>query len=193
MTDCVVCDAPLLKTRGRTQPHCTTPSCNEGYAIYVSMNGPIRKEGDCELWHGRAKCGVPLLTVVQDRSTKNGTRQDYRVLDIRRAQAGLPTASYRQYEQTCGNKACVNVDHSIIRPLKWRKPEHSRELMGHLDAAPLLRRIDASERLIPRHMQGTIQKGRHRGFFTVNKVDELCIDYLGVHPTEIYGEEFFTA
>lgn len=192
---CVVCDSQMPPTRGRTQPHCNTDACNEGYARYMALEGPIEKVGDCDIWRGRVtpQGGVPMFTVVLDRSTRNGIRRDYRVLDLRRELAGMPVASYRQYQTTCGNRLCVNVEHSKIRPLTWRKPEKHRELQGHLDAAPLLRLIDRCDRTAPKKLQESIQKGRQRGFFTVGKVDEICIDYLCVHPIEVYGEEFFVA
>ena len=64
------------------------------------------------------------------------------------------------------------------------------ERRGGIEAVLELREIDHAER---RRASRALHHARRHGFIGVFQVDTLCINVLGVHPAQVYGEAWFTA
>jgi hypothetical protein len=189
---CVNCGKELPNRR--MQSHCLTEECNAAWAAYYCESHIERLDNGCMVWQAQMKKGVAWFSVVIGRDTPAGRRKDYRVLDFLTEQAGRTVYKFHAYKNLCGTERCVNIDHNEAR-IKQRTPKHlpTPQLMGHLKPEPIIARVDASERVAPSRLRKALQMARKQGFITVGMVDAICCDFLHIHPTELYGDEFFTA
>jgi hypothetical protein len=193
---CVACGTEL-KVRGKQQHHCLNDDCNLGYAHYMARTHVVRV-GECEVWQGsvRVKRGarVPVVRVVTERV--GSKRLDLRVLALRDPDRDL--AANRVYDRLCGTEDCVTLDHHRLRRQEVvEQVEKERE--PRLPAGPLvaafdayLERIEGVCRADPQHLR-LVDNARRVGTVALRHADEFCIDVLRVHPTAIYGKEFYTA
>jgi hypothetical protein len=191
---CVACGAEL-RVRGKQQHHCLNDDCNLGYAHHMARTNVVRV-GECEVWQGtvRVKRGArtPVVRVVTERV--GSTRLDLRVLALR--DPDRDRASNRVYDQLCATEDCVRLDHHRLRRHETGEPA---EKEPRLPAGPLLaafdtylERIEGVHRADPRFLQIT-KEARRTGVVALRHADEFCIDVLRVHPTAVYGKEFYTA
>lgn len=180
---CISCGA-VLSLYPRAQAHCLTEECIEGYARHYAMTN-VRQEGECEVWNGQLKPGgVAYFAVTVERGGRD-KRRDYRALPLRDPR-GKGETKNRQYENLCGTKGCVKVDHNR---LVVHVPRVKRYIAATLPAQPLLERLERVS--VPSGFHGYLSDARKKGTFTVTTADMLCIDILGVHPTAVYGDLFY--
>ena len=183
---CVICGKHVPGGR-RVQAHCLTPECNFAYASYA-MEQRITLDGDHKIWHGQIRRGVAWVSVVIRRDGANQVRDDYRVLDLQRGEFAVR----RRYRNLCGVKNCVTAEHHEVVRLKPRVKTKD-PMQAHLPVAPLIALVRTGRYPLNGTAKQYIQKCQKRGWITVRKGDEFCIDHLHIHPAEVWGEEFYTA
>lgn len=185
---CVVCGTHVPGGK-RIQAHCLTDECNLGYAYYA-VGQRIKIDGDHQIWHGQIRRGVAWVSVVTGRDGGNQQRQDYRVLDLMMDEFH----KHKRYRNLCGVKNCVTAEHNEVIRAKPRSERDRRDPMqAHLPAAPLVARVRTGRYPMGPSSKRYVEKCQKRGYITVKKADEFCIDVLQIHPFEIWGEEFYTA
>lgn len=165
------------------QPHHYTPECNKGYLEWY-YDQHVLQQGECRVWTGIAKRGVPYININEKPNSKNA----YRAVAVALERQGVPVDKFLALVQTCSTDLCVNLDHFEARP------NGGGNTKIWMDAAPLLARFDA-KRVTTRTsaMAQALGRARKTGKITVDAADEICIESLGVHPYEVFGEAFFDA
>lgn len=58
-------------------------------------------------------------------------------------------------------------------------------------AESLLSALAAVQRRLPKSLEKAVWRARRSGSFTVLAADEICVGYLGVHPVDVFGAEWF--
>lgn len=185
---CVVCGKHVPGGK-RIQAHCLTDECSRAYA-YHAMEQRIEHQGDHKIWHGQIRRGVAWVSVVTGRGGgPNHDRQDFRVLDLQTGEF----ATYRRYRNLCGVTNCVTAEHNEVIRAKPRVRDRKDPMQNHLPAGPLVEKVRNGRFPMNDAARQYLQKCQKRGYITIKKGDEFCIDVLHIHPFEVWGEEFYTA
>lgn len=183
---CDICggDAgPILGPR-----HCRTRECSLAY-LAREIEKRIEVRGECRVWLGSLRKGdVPYVSMAHDYPSDR--RKDYRVLDALAIIDGEDPelASCRNYKNLCGTRGCVVREH-----YRLERAAISLFISAKLPVTPLAEYVERRQTRLPKKLSEALRRAKHAGTLTVSCADEICIDGLGCHPADIYGEEFFTA
>jgi hypothetical protein len=63
----------------------------------------------------------------------------------------------------------------------------------YIDAAPLLELLEAMDVPRSKQLDKAIWRARRSGTFTLASADELCVRYLRVHPSYVFGDAWWAA
>lgn len=183
--DCEVCGTHLGHI-GKSNAHCKTMDCIYGFARRRAFDR-VRKVGDCEVWLGptQSKGGTPIVTLRWDRK-----RVDYRVVQLRDPDGEL--AKGRVYINLCGTPKCVLPEHHHIQIGRKGQPP-SQRILARLPVEPVDTYVRRNKIVLGQREHKPLQVARKKGYFTVSGADAFCIDVLGIHPVELYGEAFYDA
>jgi hypothetical protein len=196
---CMNCGVGLGTTRN-IQPHCDEPDCVLAWGLaYIRDN--IRVDGDHHIWVGQvdSKHKTPQWAPSFVNEDGSRSKRSFRVLDALFKEATGEEHRGHPYKNLCGNRKCVNLEHN--EPVYSASPYINRPsltIKAKLPAEPLLRELDRQRNLgiaedFPnKHRHDIIGKARKTGVITVTQADTICIDYLHMHPAELYGDLFFT-
>lgn len=181
---CDICETELTLS-GRANHHCQTEACVTAYAHRRAVERVVRV-GDCEVWQGSVhrKGRTPIVTL-----RFNNKRRDFRVLALRDPDSAR--AVCRRYIRSCGTDKCVTVEHHRIQIGRSLPP--TKTIYNRLPWEPLAEWIKDRNIVIGNGNGHVLSQARDRGFITVTRADEFCIDVLGVHPAAVYGDLFFEA
>lgn len=183
---CEVCGG-TIPARGRANRFCQTDACITEFARRRAWER-TEKVGDCEVWQGpvQSKGATPIVTL-----RFNNRRRDFRVLQLR--DPDPERATYRRYINSCGTPRCVNLDHHYIQ-IGRNLPSPQLRILARLPVEPMNEYLSRNPGVVvgPRSHK-PLQQARKKGFFTVTGADAFCIDVLGVHPTAVFGDLFYTA
>lgn len=182
---CEVC-GKTVTIYGRQKQHCDTEECGVGYARKLAFER-VERVGECDVWTGEThkKGGAAIV-----RLNLSGTRRDLRALALRDPDA--EKAKYRVYINTCGTPNCVTVEHHYVQIGRKGEPP-SQRILARLPVDPMNEYIEKTETVIGAFNHKPLQQARKKGYFTVSGADAFCIDILGIHPVQIWGDLFFTA
>lgn len=181
---CEICGTVLTLT-GRASAYCQTEECVTEFARRRAW-ARVKKVGDCEVWQGpvQMKGRTPIVTL-----RFNNKRRDFRVVTLRDPEGERSTC--RRYLRSCGTDRCVTVEHHRIQMGRNLPP--TKTIYNRLPWEPLVEWIKDRNIVIGNNSGHVLSQAREKGFITVTRADEFCIDVLGVHPTAVYGELFFDA
>jgi hypothetical protein len=217
---CVVCGTTLLLV-SNARPHCQTDECRLGYIFRCYEEAKSFDADGHWIWTGTrrnaSRSGPEGVAVLVASAVDRGSNKlALRVLDVAdHLENGTPldeAATYRRWRNLCGEPRCVALAHHETTD-NPRTPVRVRPEMlirAKLPAAPLLRRVELREREEEalganpiealqfkgsrgNALQTAIDHARKTGWVTVSAADQICIDYLNVHPFEVYGDLFYTA
>lgn len=111
-----------------------------------------------------------------------------RVLDLRQGifdprKAGT---EHRYYRSECGTPGCVVIDHhTLVKKTESFGPK------SYLPVLPLRTWIQTHyKKPLPREVSKSIWQSDR---IALLRADEICCDYLGVHPFAVYGQAFYAA
>lgn len=191
---CEVCGT-LLNLVSGARRHCQTDDCRLGYVIKWYLREESYDSEGHMYWSGprgtkSASSPGVAMAYAADYETNLNKRQ-YRVLDIAAlVHEGKPFDTTRRWKNKCGDLACVALEHWQLGARTGGHKDVSQKILARLDAAPLLALVDAR---MPRShaLSVAIQTARKQGYLTVSAADAICIDYLGVHPYDVYGDLFY--
>lgn len=211
---CEVCGT-LLNLVSRARRHCQTDDCRLGYVIKWYLREESYDSEGHMYWSGprgtkSASSPGVAMAYAADYETNLNKRQ-YRVLDIAAlVHEGKPFDTTRRWKNKCGDLACVALEHWQLGARTGDRKDLSQKILARLDAAPLLALVDVREyrdakeatvtgamvgavTMMPRShaLSVAIQTARKQGYLTVSAADAICIDYLGVHPYDVYGDLFY--
>jgi hypothetical protein len=183
--DCEVCGTHLGHI-GKSNAHCKTPECIYGFARRRAFDR-VRQVGDCEVWMGpvQSKGETPIVTLRWDRK-----RVDYRVLQLRDPEP--ERAKGRVYINLCGTPRCVTVEHHHVQIGRKGQPP-SQQILARLPVEPVDTYVKRNKIKLDNRAHKPLQMARKKGYFTVTGADAFCIETLGIHPAQLYGEAFYTA
>ena len=185
-TPCEICGEILMLTR-QANAYCQTNECITEFARRRAWDpANFDKVGDCDVWKLsiQHKGSTPIVTL-----RFNNQRRDFRVLALRDSQP--ERATFRVYVNTCGTPRCVTLEHHYVR---YRGPgDPTMRILARLPVEPVDEYVRRNKIVIGAMKHKPLQSARKKGWFTVTGADAFCIDVLGIHPAQIYGDLFFTA
>ena len=182
---CEICGTTVT-IYGRQKPHCDTEECGVGYARKLAFER-VERVGECDVWQGEChkKGGSPIV-----RLNLSHKRRDLRALALRDPDA--EQAKYRLYINTCGTPKCVTVEHHYVQLGRTAGPP-SQQILAHLPVEPVDEYVRKNKIVLGQRAHKPLQQARKKGYFTVTGADAFCIETLGIHPAQLWGDLFFEA
>lgn len=204
---CAVCCATLTLNKKFDPPYCKTRACAEGYAP-ILVRSRIHVRNGHVIWSGsyHPATGRPYCTLSYIGA---GERRTLTVNPMDLLWPGERPGHGYTLSRTCEEARCISHLALQKRAVATRKAAPAPEPKAPmLPTAPLVeyvqrRGIDIAERVggakdaegggnPPYDWFNSLVNG---GVKTANlyRIDEFCIEVLGIHPALVYGDSFYTA